>query len=282
MSDCSMIIILYLIFAVIYDQIFKKLTKTMKNDGGMVVLLNTIAGIICLFLIPIFDMKLSKNIFVYLFLGLACIFYALNDRFDTTARRGIEASTHSMIKQLSTVFMTFIGLFILKEQLVINKIIGSLLIVISNIFIFYNKRTLKKNKYIKYGILASIFTTIALFIDVNYSEQFNLPLYVAITLIVPSILIVRFEKIKIKTIKNEIKKSNKTYILITGISSAFMLILKLLAFRQGEISIIAPLCSLTVILNVIVGYLFQKERKNLLKKLSAAALIIIGIILIKL
>lgn len=282
MSECSMIIILYLIFAVIYDQIFKKLTKTMKNDGGMVVLLNTIAGIICLFLIPIFDMKLSKNIFVYLFLGLACIFYALNDRFDTTARRGIEASTHSMIKQLSTVFMTFIGLFILKEQLVINKIIGSLLIVISNIFIFYNKRTLKKNKYIKYGILASIFTTIALFIDVNYSEQFNLPLYVAITLIVPSILIVRFEKIKIKTIKNEIKKSNKTYILITGISSAFMLILKLLAFRQGEISIIAPLCSLTVILNVIVGYLFQKERKNLLKKLSAAALIIIGIILIKL
>lgn len=281
MSDCSIIIILYLIFAVIYDQFFKKLTKTMKNDGGMIVLLNTIAGMTCLFLIPLFDMKLPKNILVYLFLVLACIFYALNDRFDTTARRGIEASTNSMIKQLSTVFMTFIGLFILKEQLVINKIIGAILIIISNIFIFYNKKSLKKNKYIKYGILASIFTTIALFIDVNYSEQFNLPLYVAITLIVPSILIVWFEKIKIKTIKTEIKKSNKTYILITGISSAFMLILKLLAFRQGEISIIAPICSLTVILNVIVGYIFQKERKNLIKKLSAAVLIIIGIILIK-
>lgn len=281
MSSCSIIIILYLIFAVIYDQFFKKLTKTMKNDGGMIVLLNTIAGMTCLFLIPLFDIKLPNNIFVYLFLGLACIFYALNDRFDTTARRGIEASTNSMIKQLSTVFMTFIGLFILKEQLVINKIIGAILIIISNIFIFYNKNSLRKNKYIKYGILASIFTTIALFIDVNYSEQFNLPLYVAITLIVPSILIIWFEKIKIKTIKNEIRKSNKLFILITGMSSSFMLILKLLAFRQGEISIIAPICSLTVILNVIVGYIFQKERKNLLKKLSAAVLIVIGIILIK-
>ena len=60
-----------------------------------------------------------------------------------------------------------------------------------------------------------------------------------------------------------------------------MLMLKLLAFRQGEISLIAPLCSLTIILNVIVGYLFQKERKNLIKKLSAAVLIIIGIVLIK-
>lgn len=281
MNNCSIIIILYLIFAVMYDQFFKKLTKTMKNDGGMIVLLNTIAGITCLFLIPLFNIKLPKNIFVYIFLGLACIFYALNDRFDTTARRGIEASTHSMIKQLSTVFMTFIGLFILKEKLLINKIIGGLLILISNIFIFYNKKSLKKNKYIKYGILASIFTTIALFIDVNYSEEFNLPLYVAITLIVPSLLITWFEKIKFKTIKKELKNSNKTLIIITGISSSFMLILKLLAFRQGEISLIAPLCSLTIILNVIVGYLFQKERKNLAKKLSAAVLIIIGIILIK-
>ena len=281
MNNCSIIIILYLIFAVIYDQFFKKLTKTMKNDGGMIVLLNTIAGITCLFLIPLFDIKLPKNIFVYIFLGLACIFYALNDRFDTTARRGIEASTHSMIKQLSTVFMTFIGLFILKEKLLINKIIGALLILISNIFIFYNKKSLKKNKYIKYEVLASIFTTIALFIDVNYSEEFNLSLYVAITLIVPSLLIIWFEKIKFKTIKKELKNSNKTLIIITGVSSAFMLILKLLAFRQGEISIIAPICSLTVILNVIVGYLFQKERKNLAKKLSAAVLIIIGIILIK-
>lgn len=277
----SIIIISYLIFAVIYDQFFKKLTKTMKNDGGMIVILNIISGITCLFLIPLFDIKLPENKLVYLFLGLACIFYALNDRFDATARRGIEASTHSMIKQLSTVFMTFIGLFILKEKLVINKIIGALLILLSNILIFYNKKSIKENKYITFGILASIFTTIALFIDVNYSEQFNLPFYVAITLIVPSILIILFERINIKTIKNELNNSNKILILITGISSSFMLILKLLAFRQGEISLIAPLCSLTIILNVIVGYLFQKERKNLIKKLSAAVLIIIGIVLIK-
>ena len=281
MSSCSIIIILYLIYAVIYDQFFKKLTKTMKNDGEMIVILNLIAGTVCLLLMPITNIKLPKNIFVYIFLGLACIFYALNDRFDTTARRGIEASTNCMIKQLSTVFMTFLGLFILKEQLVIKKIIGAILIIISNIFIFYNKKSLKKNKYIKYGILASIFTTIALFIDVNYCDQFNLPLYVAITLIVPSILIMMFEKIKLSTIKTEFEKSNKLFITITGLSSAFMLILKLLAFKQGEISIIAPVCSLTVILNVIVGYIFQKERKNLLKKISAAVIIIIGIILIK-
>ena len=277
----SIIITLYLIFAVIYDQLFKKLTKTMKNDGGMIVLLNLLGGLTCLFLIPLFDIKLPKNKYVYIFLTLACIFYALNDRFDITARRGIEASTNSMIKQLSTVFMTLIGLFILKEKLIIKKIIGAFLILISNTLVFYNKENLKKNKYVKYGVLASIFTTIALLIDVNYSEQFNLPIYVAITLIIPSILIIIFERINIKTIKKEFNKSNLLLILLTGISCSFMLILKLLSFRQGEIAIIAPLCSLTVILNVIVGYIFQKEKNNLLKKLISAVLIIIGIILIK-
>lgn len=277
----SSIIIVYLIYAVIYDQTFKKITKTMKNDGSMTVILNLIAGVACLPLIPLFNMKFPTNKYVYLYLGIACIFYALNDRFDTTARRGIEASTHSMIKQLSTVFMIIIGIFILKEKLILKKIIGATLILISNILIFYNKKSLKNTKYIICGLMATIFTTIALMIDVNYSEQFNLPFYVSITLIVPALLIIIFEKIKLKTIKKEYKRSNKILILTTGISSTFMLILKLLAFKQGEISIIAPLCSLTVILNVIVGYIFQKEKENLSKKITAAILIIIGIILIK-
>lgn len=38
---------------------------------------------------------------------------------------------------------------------------------------------------------------------------------------------------------------------------------------------------LTVILNVIVGYLFLNERDNLLRKIISAILIIISIILIK-
>jgi len=46
--------------------------------------------------------------------------------------------------------------------------------------------------------------------------------------------------------------------------------------------IVAPLCSLTVILNVVVGYIFLKERNNLIKKLIAGILIVIGIITIRL
>lgn len=60
-----------------------------------------------------------------------------------------------------------------------------------------------------------------------------------------------------------------------------MIVAQLRAYQLGNVTVIAPLCALTVMLNVIVGYLFLKERDNLLKKIIAAILIIISIILIK-
>lgn len=275
-------VILYLIFAVMFNQGYKIVTKSMENSGALTVLMEGLAGLFCLLLIPIFDIKFPTNPYVYLFLGLACIFYALNDRIATDVRKGLEASAYSIIKQISTVFMIIAGLVFFKEEFVLTKIIGALLIVLSNILVFYKKGSFKNNKYVWLGLLASIFNTTALIIDVNYSKQFNLALYAGFTLLVPALLILIFERIKFKDIKNEFKIGNKKVIMITGLSWALMMVLKLRAYELGEVIIVAPLCSLTAILNVIVGYLLLKEKDNLWKKILAAILIIISIFLIKL
>ena len=142
------------------------------------------------------------------FFGIALIFYTISDRLNTTVRAGLEASTFSMIKQLSTVFMIFAGLIFLKEPFVINKFIGAILIIASNILIFYKKGEGKPNKYIILGIIANICYTIALFLDVNISNNFNLPFYITISLGIPAILIAIIEKIKITDIKNEFINGN--------------------------------------------------------------------------
>lgn len=275
------IVILYLIIAVINNQCYKLLVKNMKKANATMVIVDGLSGIFSLLMIPLFDMKLPQNKLVYLFLTLACIFYALSDRLSTTARKGIEGSTFGMIKQLSTVFMIFAGLLFFKEKFIITKFIGAILIVFGNIFVFY-KRGAFNNKYIFIGLLASICATIALFIDVSYSREFNLPIYIAFTLIVPSILIFLFERVSFKDLKSEFNNSNRTILMTICISNALTNILKLLAYKLGEVSIVAPLCSLTIILNVIFGYICLKERNNLSKKIIAALVIILGIILIRL
>lgn len=281
MNNWLIFVLLYLILATAYTQFFKVSTKNLKNAGALIVLLQLIAGGIALLLCPFFEFKFPTDIKVYIMIGVSIIFYAATDRINTTVRSGIEASTFSMLKQLSTTFMIFAGLILLKEEFVMTKFIGAMLIIFSNVLIFYKKGKLEFNKYIGLGIIGNITYTIAIFLDVNICDNFNLPFYVALTLIPPAILIMLAERIKITDIKEELKVGNKPAILVTAVSWALMIVAQLRAYQLKSVTIVAPLCSLTVMLNVIVGYLFLKERDNLLKKLIAAILIIISIILIK-
>ena len=97
-----------------------------------------------------------------------------------------------------------------------------------------------------------------------------------------NIFVKNFKKINFLLILLSGKSINKKAIFTVGISWPIMMTLNLYAYQLGKVSIIAPLCSLVAILNVIVGYIFLKERTRLPQKLIAAILIVIGIVLIKL
>lgn len=274
-------VFMYIVLAVAFTQFYKIVTKTSKSDGTLTVLLQFLTGISALLLCPFFNFSFPTDWKVYLLLGIACIFYAISDRMNTTVRSGIEASTFSIIKQLSTVFMILAGLLFFKEQFVWKKIIGAGLIIFSNILIFYKKGSQKLDKYVLLGILSNIAFSIALFLDVNISDNFNLAFYVALTLFVPALFITIAERIKFSNIKKEFQNGNKKAILITSLCWGTMIVVQLRAYQLGDVTSVAPLCALTVIGNVIVGYLFLKERNNLLKKIIAAILIIISVFLIK-
>lgn len=274
-------VIMYLLLATVFTQFYKISTKTMQKTGALTVILQVLAGLTVLLLCPFFEFKFPTDTKIYIMLGISILFYTISDRVNTTVRSGIEASTFNILQQLSTTFMIFAGLIFFKEEFILIKFLGAMLIIFSNILIFYKKGKIQFNKYIALGILSNISYTIALFLDVNNSDNFNLPFYVAITLMIPSILVIIFDRVKPSEIKNELMKGNKKAIIITALSWGIMIVSQLRAYQLQKVSIVAPLCALTVILNVIVGYLFLKEKDNMLKKIIAAILIIISIILIK-
>lgn len=274
-------VFLYVVLAIIFTQYYKIVTKTSKSDGTLTVLLQFIAGICAIAFSPFFEFTFPTDWKIYALLGVACIFYAISDRVNTTVRSGLEASTFSIIKQLSTVFMIVAGLLFFKEEFVWKKIIGAILIIFSNILVFYQKGKTKFNKYILLGILSNLVFSVALFLDVNISDNFNLAFYVAMTLLLPALFITIAERVKFSNIKNEFINGNKKAILITSLSWGSMIVVQLRAYQLGDVTSVSPLCALTVIGNVIIGYLFLNERNNLLKKLIAAVLVIISVLLIK-
>ncbi len=276
------LVVIHLVLATVYNQTYKALTFRMLHPGPLTVLIELMGGLTCLLVVPFFGMTWPEEPSVYFFLILACIFYALNDRLCTTVREGMDTSVFTIIKQFSTVFMIFAGIFFFKEEAVFTKLLGSFLIVFSNVLVFFDKGKLRFDKYIILGLLASLCAAIALFIDVNCSEHFNLAFYVGFSLVVPAIMIMGAERITFSSMKAELINCNILFLTATGVSCALMTIARLGAFQYGEVIVVSPLCSLVIMLNILFELVVLKEKTDLAKKIAAGLLVLFSIWLIQL
>ncbi len=279
-TNYKIYIVLYILLTVFLNYNYKISTSHMKSSATLTIILGFIASIVCIILIPFFNFNFPKIWSIYIFLFTSIIFYTLHNRFSTISRSGCEVSTYTILKQLPSVFMILIGILLFKEPFILKKIIGALLIFFSNILVFYKKGVLKIDKYVLYGVIANVCMTIAMVIDINLSEYFNLAMYVLFIVLIPSIIIMLVEKVKISDIVLEYKLQNKLSLFITGICFSLMTIVKIQSYKYGTAIKVAPLSSLSVIFSIILGYILLNEKDNIFRKIIASILILIGVFLI--
>lgn len=275
-------VIVYLIFAVLFAQGFKKVNRQMKNASALTILLELFTSLFALILIPFYSFKMPTDINIYLTILVVTIIYAVTDRLNIEARYGLEPSKFSMLKQLSTVFLIIFGFVFLKEELVLKKVIGATLIIVANILLEVDKNgKFEFNKYFIMAVISNFLFAVAMLINVNISSNFNIAIYTIFTVFIPSIFIKIFGKISFKELKEEFNLYDKKLFLLVSASWCIMLISSVKAYEYGDISVVAPLLTLTTILNAIYEYIIDKDRKDLMYKLFISILIIIGVILIK-
>lgn len=273
--------ILYLISAVVFAQLFKNVNRNMKNPTALTILLELFTAIFSLLFVWLFEFKFPTNLSPYLILLVVIIIYAITDRLNIEARYGLEPSTFSMMKQLSTVFIIIFGVILLKEEIVINKIVGACLIICANVLLAFNKGKFKINKYFIMSIFSNILFASAMMININISNNFNIAIYTFITVFFPSLFLLIFTRTKLKNLKEEFNLYNKPKFLIVACSWCLMLISSVKAYEYGNVVIVASFLALTSILNSIVELIISHNKKEFFKKLVISILIIIGIILVK-
>lgn len=267
----------YLVANVLFFQFYKVAVKQAHHDGAATILLQMVAGTSILLLVPFMPFVFPDNPLTYVLFITACIFYAINDRIQTTARKHLEVSVFSILNQFLNIFLILYGFIIFQEAVTTAKIIGALCIIAGNIFLFYKKGKFSVNKYSVLSIGASLALATAVTIDIGISAQFNLPFYIMLTLIVPALFIALIERIKPRAIIKEYNNVSFKYYLITGCAWALSIFFALRSFQLGEVSLIVPLQATAVLLNVVVASIIFKEKDNLWKKLVAALLVILGV-----
>ena len=274
-------IIVYLFSAVIFAQYFKAANRSMENAGRLTILLEFFSAIFALFFVFLFPLQMSQDIKIYVTLGIVTIIYAITDRLNIETRYGLPPSNFSMLKQLSTAFLIVLGIMFLKEKIVISKIIGAIIIIISNLFLTYEKGKLVFNKYFVMAIFANFLFASAMLININISAEFNIGIYTFITLFIPSILVKLTGRHKIKDIKKEFNLYDKKKFIISSFMWTLMLISSVKAYEYGNVVVVAPLFTLTSILNALVEFIINKDTKELIKKIIIFIFLVIGVLLVK-
>lgn len=275
-------VICYLVFALIFSQGFKKVNRTMKNASALTVLLELFTGLFAIVMSIFFKYTFPSDIKVYITLFVVTIIYSVTDRLNIEVRYGLSPSNFSMLKQLSTVFLVIFGLVFLKEQLVFKKILGAIIIVVSNVMLAVNKDgKFEFNKYFIFCLISNFLFAVAMFINVNISSMFNIGIYTLITVFIPSIIIKLFSRLSFKDLEEEFNLYNKPLFILVSFAWCMMLISSVKAYEYGSISVVAPLLTLTALTNTIYEFIVDKDKKRFYYKLVISILILIGVILIK-
>ena len=280
-NDWKFWAVFYLISSITFAQTFKKANRNMKDAGKLTILLEVFTAFFALFFLPFFGFKFSTNVTVYLTLLVVVVIYAVTDRLNIEARYGLDPSVFSMLKQLSTVFLMIFGFIFLKESVVIKKIIGAFIIIAANIILAIDKGKIKFNKYFIMCFVSNFLFAIAMLINVNISDNFNLAFYTIMTVFLPSLLIFIFGRHSINGLIQEFNLYDKPKFLLASFCWCLMLIASVRAYQLGNVTVVAPILTLTSILNTIYEYLIVKNKKKKKKKLVASILIILGVILIR-
>ena len=274
-------VILYLISAVIFAQAFKKSNRKMKNASLLTILLELFTAFFSIFFIPFFEFTLPSDINIYLILLVVVVIYAFTDRLNIEARYGLDPSVFSMLKQLSTVFLIILGFIFLKEPIILKKVICSIIIIFANILLAFDKGKFKINKYFIMSFISNFLFAVAMLINVNISSNFNIAFYTILTVFLPSILIFLSGRYKVKDLVNEFELYDKKYFLLSALTWCLMLIASVKAYEVGDVILVAPLLTLTSILNTIYEFVICKNKNKLVQKIIASILILVGVIIIK-
>lgn len=275
----AVVMIIVVLFAVLFNQSSRLYFKKANNVGASTIIAQVFAALGALLWTFLFPLDMYMSFGLWTLLLLASVFYALNDRLGADVKKNLDVSVFSLLNKTSDVFLIIISILIFRQVPNIYKVISAMLIIVGQITLSYKKGKFEINKYFIIALITNLIFSIAISIDIGISNEINLPIYVALTLLIPSTFIAIGERIKVSDIKKEFISSNKIPLFITGFSWGTLIVASLYAYQFGSIISVVVINALAVIINVLIGIFIQKEKENLIMKLVAMTFVTIGVLI---
>jgi len=213
--------------------------------------------------------------------ALVGILYAISTLFSFKALKLIEASQAIIILSFSIVIAIIFSVIFLKEVLTVQRLIGTLLIIIS-ILLVTKLKNFSVNRGNLYALVAAVCGGLATVNDtylLRFSEAVS---YTAIGFLLPGILLLLFYPRSVKKFNSFLKPKAASNMFLLALVWVVSAIAFYTAIEKGALaSQISPIMQSGIILTMLLAMIFLKERNNLSAKIAAGLMTIIGVIMIK-
>lgn len=215
------------------------------------------------------------------FFPVAAILWGGASVFFFKALKFAEASEVTIVSSIRIIITILASIFFLHERFTSFNALGALFVLVSIFLVTNLKKGLKFNKGVVYALITAVFSGLAIVADgfnvknydvISYTTIINFLIFFILFAIFPTVLQHWKSFIKINFLKNMVPIT--IFSTIQGI--AYLIALA----NGGNVSQVGTIRQASVITTVILAVLFLKEKDFFLRKLIAAILVTIGVILL--
>ncbi|MDD5547754.1 MAG: EamA family transporter [Candidatus Pacebacteria bacterium] len=218
-----------------------------------------------------------------LFLGIASILWAVLAVSAFIAYKKTDLSLREPVSQSRIIWTFILGILLLGETATIFKTIATALIFLGiSLLIWHPER--KWGRLTDPGILwtlgSALLASIVAIVDKASLGYFNPEVYNFLVYLFPTILLAVFLPKNIEGFKHLLR--TKGWIAFAGTiiqTASYYFTLK--TFSVMDITLAYPLLQMVTLLTVIGGIIFLKEKEHFRQKILATAVVVIGMILLR-
>lgn len=241
---------------------------------GIVGLLLTSFAIVYGFKLPHIQAVLVPAIVSIVFFGVGHVVYA-------KTLQKVEASAFSVLFATQAIWIMVLGVTLLHETMSVAQLVGTVLIFVGVAVLAKNIRALFTEKGTLLGLLTGLLFGIAIY-SWSYVGRFtDMISWAAISFIGTAFVAFLVRPQSVQKMKPLLRP--KTLIKLVALAACYGTgsLAMLFAYKYGTFAVVSPLRQTSIIVTVLLALLFlPKERTRIPRKLLAASICMIGVVLI--
>lgn len=206
--------------------------------------------------------------------------YAAAHLVSVKAFELVEASVFSVLFATGTLWTMAASLFLFDDRITGGQLLGVMLLLVSVAILVERKQSWRLSRGIWLGLLTAALFGLATAGWAYVGRHADAPSWTAISFLGPAMLVLLMRPRAAIKLRPFLQKELMKRMLALGIIFSVSAVSSLLAYRDGNVNVIAALQQTGVIVTTLLAVVFLHERTHLLRKGLAAAVGFVAVLLI--